>query len=322
MTTNLPGLLLVDDEERILRSLSMLFRGQYQLYMTTDPREALPLVEKHRIHVVVSDQRMPQMRGADLLREVRARSPNSMRILLTGYSELDAVVASVNEGEIFRFVQKPWDANELRDTVRQACGISQALYNAGAFAPPAPLMTETGSFVAPAALAAVAPDAEVVLVIDDDEAIYNTVREIIGSSQPVIWANSLDRAMALLGQHAVGLVVSELVVGGESVTAMLKMLKAQHPEVVTIVLTPFEDVGVFIGLINQGQVYRLLPKPVRRGAFSMSLASALRHHRTLLTAPGLRAAHKVEPLRAPEELSVAGRVMGFLSRIRTRAATT
>ncbi len=258
---------------------------------------------------------MPQMRGADLLREVRARSPNTMRILLTGYSELDAVVASVNEGEIFRFIQKPWDAQEMRDTVRQAADIARALLDAGAYAPPAPLLTETGTFVAPPALAM---QAEAVLVIDDDEEVYNTVREVVGNSQPVVWANSLDRALEMLGRHSIGVVVSELVVGGESVTALLKMLKAEHPEVVAIVLTPFEDVGVFIGLINQGQVYRLLPKPVRKGAFSMSLASALRHHRALAAAPSLRTAHRVEPLREPEEISVAGRVMGFLSRMRVR----
>ena len=86
-------------------------------------------------------------------------------------------------------------------------------------------------------------------------------------------------------------------------------------------LTPFADVSVFIGLINQGQVYRLLPKPLRRGAFSMSLASALRHHRLLHAAPQLRAAHSVEKIRAADESGVASRVMGFLSRMRRAGAS-
>lgn len=311
-----PALLLLDDEERILRSLAMLFRGQYELHMTVDPREALALVDRHRFHVVVSDQRMPQMRGADVLRLVRQKSPNSMRILLTGYSELDAVVASVNEGEIFRFIQKPWDAHDVRETVKQAADISMALYAAGAHAPPAPLLTETGSFVAPPAREA----AEAVLVIDDDEDVYETVRDVVGASQPVLWARSVDAALQMLAEHPVGVVVSELAVAGESVTALLKLLKAEHPEVVTMVLTPFQDVTVFIGLINQGQVYRLLPKPLRRGAFSMSIASALRHHRALKATPSLRAAHQVEQIRQADELSVAGRVMGFLARMRNRTA--
>lgn len=311
-----PSLLLVDDEERILRSLAMLFRGQYELHCTVDPLQALAIVQRQRIDVVVSDQRMPQMRGADLLREVRLRSPNSMRILLTGYSELDAVLASVNEGEIFRFVQKPWDAHELRETVKDASEIAAALSRAGAHATPAPLLTEPGSFVTPADPPGAA---EAVLVIDDDADIVRSVREILGDSQPVLWAQSPDRALEMLAGHPVGVIVSELAVGGDSVTALLKLLKSEHPEVVTIVLTPFQDASVFIGLINQGQVYRLLPKPLRRGAFSMSLASALRHHRALKATPALRTAHRVEALRQPEELSVASRVMGMLSRLRSRA---
>lgn len=314
-----PALLLVDDEERILRSLAMLFRGAYELHATVDPHEALRLVETQHFHVVVSDQRMPQMRGAELLREVRTHSPNTMRILLTGYSELDAVVASVNEGEIFRFIQKPWDAQELKDTVRQAADISIALFNAGTHAPPSPLLTETGTFVAPSKRAL---DTEAVLVIDDDEEVFQIVQEVVGNSHRVLWARSQDQALSLLADFPIGVVVSELVVGGESVTALLKLLKAEHPEIVTIVLTPFQDVTVFIGLINQGQVYRLLPKPLRKGAFSMSIASALRHHRALRDAPSLRATHRVEQIRQPEETSVAGRVMGFLSRMRNRATAS
>jgi len=306
--TTKPGLLLVDDEERILRSLAMLFRGQYALHTTTDPHEALAIVGRERIHVVVSDQRMPQMRGADLLREIRALSPHTMRILLTGYSELEAVVASVNEGEIFRFAQKPWDAHELRESVQQAAEISAALFDAGTQPAPAP------------AAAAQTPPGEALLVIDDDRDVFETVQDVAGATNLVLWAQSMNQALELLTLHEVGVVVSELAIGGESATALLKLLKAEHPEVVTIVLTPFQDVTVFIDLINQGQVYRLLPKPVRRGAFSMSIASALRHHRSLAAAPTLRAAHRVERIRRTEELSVAGRVMGFLSRMRSRVA--
>jgi DNA-binding NtrC family response regulator len=313
---NKPTLLLIDDEERILRSLAMLFRGQYELIATTDPGVALRAVSEQRVHVVVSDQRMPLMRGADLLKQVRARSPQTMRILLTGYSELEAVVASVNEGEIFRFVNKPWDAAELRDTVRQAADISASLFAAGPAAPPEPLQTETGQFVAPAS-----SNSEAILVLDDDAEVYKTVQDIVGSSQPVVWARTLDDALAAFEREAIGIVVSELAVAGQSVTGLLKTLKAEHPEVVTIVLTPFADVSVFIGLINQGQVYRLLPKPLRRGAFSMSLASALRHHRLLRAAPVLRAAHAVEKIRSADESTVAARVMGFLSRIRRVGAT-
>lgn len=305
---NKPRLLLVDDEERILRSLSMLFRGRYELMVTTDCGAALRAVASSRVDVVVSDQRMPQMRGAELLRQVRERSPQTMRILLTGYSELDAVVASVNEGEIFRFVTKPWDAAELSETVRQAAEIAGSL-----FAAPLP---------APARAAADAPEA--VLVIDDDAAVYESVvGALAGLPDPAppqaIWARSIDEAFAALERHPIGVVVSELAVRGENLGSLLKPLKAQRPEIVTIVLTPFDDVSVFISLINQAQVYRLLPKPLRRGAFGMSLASALRHHRQLRAAPTLRQAHAVEAGRERADAGLAARLAGLMTRLRRQA---
>jgi serine/threonine-protein kinase len=311
-----PALLLIDDEERILRSLAMLFRGQYTVHATTDPHEALAIVGRTPIHVVVSDQKMPVMRGADLLREIKERSPNSMRILLTGYSELDAVIASVNEGEIFRYVNKPWDAAELRTTVDQAAQIAAALFAAPA-AEPAPITAARA--VTAAEMVPSSPSlAEGILVIEDDAEVFRAVQEIVGPSQPVHWARSLEQAFELLGRHPVGVIVSELMVQHESLTTALKLLKAQHPEVVTIVMTPFQDTGVLINLINQGQIYRLLPKPVRRGPLGMNIASALRHHRMLKSSPSLRRRHTVETIRQPEELSVANRVMGFLGRLRGR----
>jgi len=299
-----PTLMLVDDEERILRSLAMLFRGSYQVRMTTDAREALAMLDAEPAQVVISDQRMPIMSGATFLREVRQRAPHSMRLLLTGYSELDAVVASVNEGEIFRFIHKPWDAATLRETVDEAAHIALSLT-----APVDPL----------------APDhahRDTVLVIDDDADVMHTVKGLLGETVAVHWARSIDAAMALIDRHPIGVVVSDLVVGGEHVAGMLKGLKGQRPDIVSLVLTPFQDVSLFVGLINQGQVYRLLPKPLRRGPLGASLASALRHHHALQRAPALREAHRVEAIHDAGERTVAARVMGLLSRLRGQPVTT
>ena len=104
--SDLPTILFVDDEERILRSLRMLFRGKAEMLCTTRGQEAIDWVRNRTVHVVVSDQRMPGMTGVEILREVARYSPRTMRILLTGYADMDAVTASVNEGEIFRFRRK------------------------------------------------------------------------------------------------------------------------------------------------------------------------------------------------------------------------
>ena len=120
----LPTILFVDDEERILRSLRMLFRGKADVLFTTRGREAIDWVRSRTVHVIVSDQRMPGMTGVEVLREVAVHSPRTMRILLTGYADIDAVTASVNEGEIFRFIEKPWDSQKLIDSVMRAAAIA------------------------------------------------------------------------------------------------------------------------------------------------------------------------------------------------------
>lgn len=304
-----PNLLLVDDEERILRSLSMLFKPRYNVTATVDAYAAIEHVKGQPVHVIVSDQRMPLMRGAELLRRVREISPSTMRLLLTGYSELDAIVASVNDGEVFRFIHKPWDAAQLRNTVDQAAGIAQRL------------------FTAPAA-AAVSADPSTpssgagILVVDDDPATGQTVREIVEGRSPVHAAASLDEAFTRLEQHDIGVVISEMFVAREPVALALKLLKAEHPEVVTIVLTPFQDTTLFVELINEGQVYRFLPKPLRRGPLGMNIASALRQHRALRTAPELRRAHAVQQGHSPEDPGLATRVLGYLARLRGRAGAT
>jgi len=318
---NKPRLLLVDDEERILRSLAMLFRTQYELRMTTDAHEALRIVEQEQIHVIVSDQKMPIMRGADLLKQVKERSPHTMRLLLTGYSELDAVVDSVNEGEIFRFLNKPWDAQDLRTTVAQAMEIAQASFAAppvlaaampeaapGISPTAAQLMTQSGSFVSPMS-------AELILVVDDDPEVARVIQEIAGPNQPVRWARSIDEAFTRIAEENVGVVVAEIEVGA------LKALKRHHPEVVSMVITPFNDASTLIGLINEGQIFRLIPKPIRKGPLAMNLASALKQHRLLKAAPKtFTERYAVQPTRASDELGIASRVMGLLSRLRGRTA--
>ena len=316
-----PVLLLVDDEERILRSLAMLFRMHYDVRTTVDAHEALRLVANERVHVIVSDQKMPLMRGADLLRQVRELSPNTMRLLLTGYSELDAVVDSVNEGEIFRFLNKPWDAADIRAAVAQAAEIAQASFDtppapAAAIKPPpsvapsnAQVFSETGSFALPIA-------EQRILILDDDPEVPRLIQEMVGPHQPVLWARTLEDAFTRLEDGNVAVLISELEVGGERISGALKTLKRHHPMVVTLVLTPFQDLSTLIGLINEGQIFRLIPKPLRLGPLSMNIASALKHHHQLKASPTLAARHAVQPITAVEDLSVAQRVLGFVNRLR------
>jgi response regulator RpfG family c-di-GMP phosphodiesterase len=114
-------LLFVDDESSILSSLKRLFRPQgYRILTAGSGAEGLSILEKESIDLVVSDMRMPEMDGAQFLEQVRARWPDTLRILLTGYADISSTVAAINRGEIYRYISKPWDDNEIVLTVREA----------------------------------------------------------------------------------------------------------------------------------------------------------------------------------------------------------
>ena len=114
-------LLFVDDEPNILNSLRRLFRRDgYEILTAGGGREGLELLAKHEIAVVVSDQRMPEMLGAEFLGRARELRPDTIRIMLTGHSDLEAATQAINEGGVYRYITKPWDEPNLKSTVRGA----------------------------------------------------------------------------------------------------------------------------------------------------------------------------------------------------------
>src|SRR5450830_1257800 len=112
--------LCVDDEPSILSALRRVLRAEgCRLLTAQGGAEALAILATESVDVVVSDMRMPGMDGAQLLARVREEWPGTARILLTGYADMDATIAAINNGQIYRYIHKPWDEHELRLTVRQ-----------------------------------------------------------------------------------------------------------------------------------------------------------------------------------------------------------
>ncbi len=112
-------ILIVDDEVQVCSSLRRLFRREdFEVEIASSGPEALLKLDAFRPDVVLSDFRMPQMNGVELLAEVRRRLPRALRIILSGYSDLSFVMASVKEGEVSRFISKPWDSETLVPTIR------------------------------------------------------------------------------------------------------------------------------------------------------------------------------------------------------------
>jgi response regulator RpfG family c-di-GMP phosphodiesterase len=115
------SLLFVDDEPSILSSLRRLFRPHgYRIFTAEGGALGLETLEKEKIDLVISDMRMPVMDGAHFLEQVRLRSPETIRILLTGYADIESTINAINKGQIYRYINKPWDDNEIVLIVREA----------------------------------------------------------------------------------------------------------------------------------------------------------------------------------------------------------
>jgi response regulator RpfG family c-di-GMP phosphodiesterase len=116
-----PTLLCVDDEPNILSSLRRLFRpAGYRILIAGSGSEGLAQMAEEKVDLVISDMRMPEMDGAQFLAQVRELYPDTVRILLTGYADIESTVAAINQGEIYRYISKPWDEHNVLLTVREA----------------------------------------------------------------------------------------------------------------------------------------------------------------------------------------------------------
>ena len=122
-------LLIVDDEPQILKMLARLFRSEFRVVTANGGQEGLDTFDVERPELILSDQRMAGMTGIEMLKTISEREPGTVRILLTGYSDIDAVIEAVNHKLLDRYVTKPWDNDELKEVVK--AGAARYLKNAG-----------------------------------------------------------------------------------------------------------------------------------------------------------------------------------------------
>jgi len=345
-----PALLFVDDERRVLTSMRAMFRREYEVLLANSGDEAIEILADRSVHVVVSDQRMPEMTGVELLSTVKEEYPGSMRILLTGYADLDAVEASINESEVFRYLMKPCPTDELKDAVRlavQAARVSELAgvdeltavpeeqlesielqgiveealqdelqdklheeiaelpvlevaevveidgeFTEAGFATETPAV-EARITDAPEAMdsedvdtseSAVVPreviDPEV-LVLTQDSGLLEGVTLAIGPQYKVRDAQTIDDALLILSEHPIGVLITDTAVNQEEIDTLTRTLKQEVPELVTIIASERSDAALLIGLINHGQIFRFLLKPLQVAQTRIWLTSAMSKYHEL-----------------------------------------
>ena len=303
-----PKIAFIDDEPRILRSLKMHFRQSHDVFITTDASELMKYVSEHDVQVVISDQRMPDKQGTEVLRDIKAASPNTLRILLTGYADLNAVIDSVNEGEIYRYITKPWQNDELKQIVNKATEIAQQTQEITQ-------NTMQGNDTQKVSGGSTGSNRNI-LVLDDDESVYQQIKSHFKSAYTVSWASNLEQAAKLLQKKRFGVTITDSTRNKENITPIVYALKNIQPDLMVLMLTEFKDAHMVIDLINKGQVYRCLPRPTNFSIMSISLDRAFDHHERLVEQPILAARHHVEEVTESEALNFSERLKGFFAKFR------
>jgi len=358
-------LLFVDDEQRVLNSMRVMFRREFDLFLASHGAEALDIVKDKNIDVIVADHRMPKMTGVEVLSKVRALSPRTVRILLTGYADLDAVEGSINESEVFRFLTKPCAPKQLRETIELAAKLARETP-----VPPQPkedlspadtleiiLEADSVTEVGPASDAeklpvrhggdrldrtdrmqapqhapppqpqqpqvqpkttadtGTRPKAATglgIVVFSSDNEVIDTVQKAVRGRLPVYNAGNVVHVVKILTEHRPGVLVTDVSEDKATIQSMTARLKEHLPELVTIAVSQHRDVLDMVWLINHGQIFRFLRKPLSAGRCAISLQAALQHHRMLLKNPDLVKRHEVDV--APETHS--GVVDGVLATLK------
>ncbi|HUQ73841.1 MAG TPA: response regulator [Burkholderiales bacterium] len=279
----LPAVLFVDDEERVLHALHALFQGTYEVHTATSGAEALELIKAKRFLVIVSDQRMPGMTGVELLREARTLAPSAVRLLLTGFSDFGAIVASVNESEVFRYITKPWQQAELESTLGEA--IEVAIAAEAAAAGGRHFDRASGN-----------------VVVLGQPALARSVRELSLGALGVQEAYDDETVLEIVSHEDIGVVVSELHARMDEPEALLHVLKKSSPHTQLVAISEVPDAELAIRLINEARIHRYLGKPVNLSILQQAVVSGLQRYSRLEDAPGLGGTERTKRRRKTHRL--------------------
>ncbi|NQX37854.1 Response regulator receiver domain-containing protein [Pedobacter steynii] len=125
MEDQLVNILYVDDEVHNLNAFKASFRRSFNVFTAESAKEAMPILAEHSIQIIITDQRMPQMSGVEFLESILEAYPDPIRILLTGYADIAAVIDAINKGQVYLYITKPWQETELKLYIEKAFEVFQ-----------------------------------------------------------------------------------------------------------------------------------------------------------------------------------------------------
>lgn len=263
---NASHILLVDDEPLVLSSMRDLLEVDYVVHTAENGQKALEILSKFPIKVLISDERMPQMRGHQLLKRAKQQSPNTIRILLTGYADLESVMNSVNAGEIFRYLNKPCRNDALLNVVRLGVQIYDRL---SSLKPTATATAQKDD----AKIDLNAPKYDALFVgFTPDEIARLQLR--LSKHFTIRAARTVADALKLIGEVPPAVIVSELKLDDYEGLDFLQAVLAENPQLIIIVLTETVDVSLITQAVNELNVFRYLPKSATQEDLERALMDA------------------------------------------------
>ncbi|MEO0442195.1 MAG: response regulator [Pseudomonadota bacterium] len=305
-------ILFVDDEQRVLRSLKSLFRHDYEVYVASGGYEALAFLEKQPVDIVVSDLRMPDIGGDELLSVVKDLYPQTKRILLTGYIDKGAIANTIDSGEIYRYINKPWNIADIKSTIADAAKSIQSQHQNSVESKPkvdllqalfkddesieqelrrdlmkTALDSEASDFSSTSAGTQVpktsANKRTSVLLMDPDQGARNSIRAIGRSHGFYIYGVSshMQAVTTMDIRHDIGVAIIGMDTDPNQTLEALNLFKEHRPDLAVIVLADFMYTDVAINLMENGHVFRYLQKPVNSDEFKKAVISAIKRHQIL-----------------------------------------
>lgn len=241
-------ILLVTAEAGIEHALVALLR-EHQIIVCADPDAAAALAAKHDVDTVICSQRVPPLTGVDVLRAVGRAHARGVRVLLSDRPDARMLLDAINEVEVFRLVDLPWNNAAMRTLALAAVRGARAMPVLGS---EPPTVDEAGDLKRHVSL----------VVIDTDVDAQQRLRDVLQPHYKMHFANEFERALQFMEQHETGALICATRIGRSDLVTPLKALKQSHPQITAIAIDAHHDVDLTIELINEAQVFRLLRRPL------------------------------------------------------------
>ena len=297
--------LLVTQELPLQHALTALLR-EHELIVCADPGAAPASAARHDVDAVICHQRVPPASGIAVLREVRNAHPRAMRLLLCDRPDPRLLLDAINEAEVFRLIDLPWDNAALRHAVADAARGGRATPVLGS---EPPTLDEADSLKRHVSL----------VVVDRDADAQQRLRDVLQPVYKLHFAAGFDRALQFMEQHETGALVFSTRAAEGEIMAPLKALKRSHPQVTTIAIDGQNDTDLALELVNELKVFRILRRPLQptlcRQYADAAMARYWRIKHNPQAAWRVIAAETRQPLAAELPAALLNRIRGLPGRL-------